>query len=105
MGKRWSCDEPRGIIGSWWGVAVLLGFACGACATAVPVDVLRTTTIAVESLGSVYLIDASGEQVTRVLERKQTRDGPGQWDQLYDEYFEPSLSPDGAYVACVRFRN
>jgi len=92
-------------VGSLRGFVVLVALVSGACAAALPVDLLRDTRLAVESLGSVYLIDASGEQATPVLERKQTRARSERLAALYDEYFEPSLSPDGAYIACVRLRN
>lgn len=75
------------------------------CAAAVRIDALRETRFTVEDRHSVYLMDGVGEQLTRVLERKQTKDGPRTVDKLYDDYFEPSLSPDGTHVACIRFRN
>jgi hypothetical protein len=95
----------RRMLGPLRGYGVLLALVCGACAAGLPIDRLRDTTLSVESLGSVYLIDASGEHATPVLERKQTRARSDQLAQLFDEYYEPSLSPDGAYVACVRLRN
>ncbi len=91
------CGMPRLLL------SVLLAF--GGCATAVPVDALRDATFAVENFNSVYLMDGSGEQVTRILERRQTRDGPGHLDRLYDDYVQPSLSPDGTHIACIRRRN
>jgi len=78
---------------------------CGGCAASIPVDVLRDAQFTVESLESVYLLDGTGERPTLVRERRQTRDGPGLLDKLYDEYFAPSLSPDGSQIACLRFRN
>jgi hypothetical protein len=95
----------RRMLGPLRGYGVLLALVCGACAAGLPIDRLRDTTLSVESLGSVYLIDASGEHATPVLERKQTRARSDQLAQLFDEYYEPSLSPDGAYVACVRLGN
>jgi hypothetical protein len=103
--KRWRYGDPRRAVDTLRELVVLVALVCAGCASAVPVDRLRATTLAVDSLGSVYLLDASGEQATRVLDRKQTRDGPGQWGPLYDEYFQPSLSPDGRHVACVRLHN
>jgi len=103
--KRWRYGDLRRTLDTLRKLVVLVTLVGAGCASAVPVDRLRATTLAVDSLGSVYLLDASGQQATRALDRKQTRDGPGQWDQLYDEYFQPSLSPDGKHVACVRLRN
>ncbi len=98
MTKRWR-------FGPLHGFGVLIALASGACAAALPIERLRDTTLPVESLGSVYLIDASGEHMTRVLERKQTRDRSERRAELHDEYFEPSLSLDGGHIACVRVRN
>jgi len=78
---------------------------CGGCVSAVPIDPVRDTKFTVESVHSVYLLDGAGEQVTKVLERKQTRGGPSPQDQAYDDYFAPNLSPDGTHIACVRVRN
>ena len=88
----------------WRGLLLVL-LLCGGCAASIPVDALRDAQFTVESLRSVYLLDGTGEQPTLVLERRQTRDGPGFMDKLYDKYFAPSLSPDRSRIACLRSRN
>jgi len=84
---------------------LLVLLLCGGCAASIPADVLRDAQFTVESLNSVYLLDGTGDQATPILERRRTRSGPAMHDNLYDDYIDPSLSPDRAHVACLRFRN
>jgi hypothetical protein len=88
----------------WRGLLLVL-LLSGGCAASIPTDVLRDAQFAVESRKSVFRLDGSGERPILVLERRETRDGLAPLDKLHDEFFAPSLSPDGSWIACLRFRN
>ena len=86
----------------WRGLLLVL-LLCGGCAASIPPDVLRDAQFAVESRWSVYLLDGTGDQATPILPRRQTREAsPGRYDKRYDEYLEPSLSPDRTLITCIR---
>jgi hypothetical protein len=85
----------------WRGLLLVL-LLCGGCVASIPADVLRDAQFTVESKWSVYLLDGTGDRATSILPRRQTRDGQGPQAKRYDEYLEPSLSPDRTLVTCIR---
>ena len=53
----------------------------------------------------VYSINGRGQDTTKVLAKVETRSGASAHERLFHAYFQPSLSPDGRRVACIRYRN
>ena len=62
-------------------------------------------TIVYADSWNVYISNGLGRNTRKLLRQVKRRSGIEYFDPVYDSYYQPSLSPDGTMVACVRIKN